>query len=137
MPLLTATSAFRLGRRHWSSPQQCYLHRLCTLTTSITRKCKIYKWNSQLSVAGDDFLEVVSTVVTVTTQVEAERPIGRHQWQTYDGRVLLNDVIGLGTKENVHVQYATDGAVSDGWHWLQLHLCTASRFPHTGRIRSD
>ena len=32
MPLLMATSAFRLGRRHWSSPQQCYLH--CVL-----RKC--------------------------------------------------------------------------------------------------
>jgi len=26
MPLLTATSAFGLGRRCWSSPQQCYLH---------------------------------------------------------------------------------------------------------------
>jgi len=32
MPLLMATSAFGLGRRHWSSPQQCYLH--CVL-----RKC--------------------------------------------------------------------------------------------------
>jgi len=30
MPLLTATSTFRLGRRHWSSPQQCYLHCLYT-----------------------------------------------------------------------------------------------------------
>jgi len=28
MPLLTATSAFGLGRRRWSSHQQCYLHRL-------------------------------------------------------------------------------------------------------------
>ena len=26
MPLLTATSAFGLGRRRWSSPRQCYLH---------------------------------------------------------------------------------------------------------------
>jgi len=25
-PLLTATSAIKLGRRCWSSPQQCYLH---------------------------------------------------------------------------------------------------------------
>ena len=31
MPLLTATSAFGLGRRCWSSPQQCYQHCLCTL----------------------------------------------------------------------------------------------------------
>jgi len=30
MPLLTATSAFGLGRRHWSSPQQSYLHCLYT-----------------------------------------------------------------------------------------------------------
>jgi len=28
MPLLTATSAFRLGRRCQSSPQRCDLHRL-------------------------------------------------------------------------------------------------------------
>jgi len=27
MPLLMATSAFGLGRRHWSSPQKCYLIR--------------------------------------------------------------------------------------------------------------
>ena len=26
MPLLTAANAFGLGRRRWSSPQQCYLH---------------------------------------------------------------------------------------------------------------
>ena len=26
MLLLTVTRAFGLGRRHWSSPQQCYLH---------------------------------------------------------------------------------------------------------------
>jgi len=31
MPLLTATSASGLGRRRWSSPQQCYLHCLHTL----------------------------------------------------------------------------------------------------------
>ena len=31
IPLLTATSAFGLGRRRWSSPQQCNLHCLCTL----------------------------------------------------------------------------------------------------------
>ena len=31
MPWLTATTAFRLGRRCCSSPQQCYLHSLCTL----------------------------------------------------------------------------------------------------------
>jgi len=30
MPLLVATSTFRLGRRHCSSPQQCYLHCLRT-----------------------------------------------------------------------------------------------------------
>ena len=31
MPLLTATSTFGLGRRRWSSHQQCYLHHLRTL----------------------------------------------------------------------------------------------------------
>ena len=28
MPLLMVTSAFGLGRRRWSSPQQCYLYRV-------------------------------------------------------------------------------------------------------------
>ena len=31
MPLLTATSTFGLGRRRWSSPQQCYLYCLRTV----------------------------------------------------------------------------------------------------------
>ena len=33
---LKATSAFGLGRRRWSSPQRCYLHRLRHNTTVIT-----------------------------------------------------------------------------------------------------
>ena len=31
MPLLTATNAFRLGRRCWSSPQWHCLHHICTI----------------------------------------------------------------------------------------------------------
>jgi len=38
VPLLTATSAFRLGRRHQSSPQRCYLHYLHTMQTTKTMK---------------------------------------------------------------------------------------------------
>jgi len=37
MPLLTATSAFGLQRRHVISPQWCYLHRLCTISSFIGR----------------------------------------------------------------------------------------------------
>jgi len=33
---LKATSAFGLGRRHWSSTQRCYLHRLCTSGVTCT-----------------------------------------------------------------------------------------------------
>ena len=44
MPLLTAISAFGLGRRRWSSPQQCYLHCLRTLLlTSETRRQSWWK----------------------------------------------------------------------------------------------
>ena len=32
---LKATGAFRLGRRRWSSPHWCYLHRLCATFTSL------------------------------------------------------------------------------------------------------
>jgi len=40
MPLLTATSAFGLGRRRWSFPQQPYLHclRICILYLSSVRE---------------------------------------------------------------------------------------------------
>ena len=34
MPLQTATSAFELGRRRWSSPKQCYSHCLRTTRSS-------------------------------------------------------------------------------------------------------
>jgi len=37
MPLLTATSAFGLGRTHWSSHQQCYLHCLHTSKLELAR----------------------------------------------------------------------------------------------------
>ena len=39
MPLLMATSIFGLGRRRCCSPQQCYLHSICTFT--IRLKCTI------------------------------------------------------------------------------------------------
>ena len=41
MPLLTATSAFGLGRRCWSSPQQCNLHRLHTLQSNRYKRVKL------------------------------------------------------------------------------------------------
>jgi len=34
MPLLMTTSKFRLGRRCWSSAQQCYVHHLCAMFCS-------------------------------------------------------------------------------------------------------
>jgi len=40
MPLLTATSAFGLGRRRWSSPQQRYLHLSRTTWVSQYQKGK-------------------------------------------------------------------------------------------------
>ena len=44
-PLLTATSAFGLGRKRWSSPQQCYLHCLYTIMVPkiwCVEKCAIF-----------------------------------------------------------------------------------------------
>jgi len=38
MPLLTAISTFGLGRRCSSSPQQCYLHHLCTTCSKHAQK---------------------------------------------------------------------------------------------------
>jgi len=38
MALLTATSAFGLGTRCWSSPQQCYLHCLCTFKSQLVNQ---------------------------------------------------------------------------------------------------
>ena len=42
MPLLTATSVFRLERRRWSSPQQCYLHYTVSVPKGFTfNQCQI------------------------------------------------------------------------------------------------
>jgi len=41
MPLLMATRAFGLGRRRWSSPQQCYLHCLRALYEETKTKKKL------------------------------------------------------------------------------------------------
>jgi len=35
MPLLTATSAFGFGKRHWNFPQQCYPHFLHTFAIAV------------------------------------------------------------------------------------------------------
>jgi len=43
MPLLTTTSAFGLGRRRWSSPQQCYLHCLRTVGR-LTSVLAVKRW---------------------------------------------------------------------------------------------
>ena len=39
MPLLTATSAFGLGRRCWSSPQPCYLRWLLLFSPAVNVNC--------------------------------------------------------------------------------------------------
>jgi len=62
MPSLKATSAFRLGRRRYSSPQQCYLHCLhviyhCRKSTTIditcSKICYIYQTHSLLWLISD------------------------------------------------------------------------------------
>jgi len=50
--LLTGTSAFRLGRRHWISAQRCYLHCLDTLPYYISNKSDILSEMILLGKAG-------------------------------------------------------------------------------------
>ena len=60
-PLLTATSAFGLGRKRWISPQQCYLHCLHTFPD---------KWNiitAKKSHYGSPGVELVHRVATFTS----------------------------------------------------------------------
>jgi len=52
MPLLTATIAFGLGRRHWSSPQRCYVHCLGTLLTIKRHKSRTVTFIFISSTAG-------------------------------------------------------------------------------------
>ena len=89
-------------------------------------ECGNYIWNSELAITSDDFFELVRTVVTIFTQLEAERPIRRHHWQADDCCVLLDDTVGRRTEKYVHVEYTADCAVSDGRQRLQLHLCIAA-----------
>ena len=65
MPLLTATSAFCLGRRRWSSPQRCHLHCICTF---IYRKTALYKTLQSLT-AVLWLVRAVSAVISSVTVV--------------------------------------------------------------------
>jgi len=44
MPLLSATSTFKLGTKHYSSLQRCYLHCLCTSSPTY-----LHQWPSKLT----------------------------------------------------------------------------------------
>jgi len=90
-----------------------------------------YVWNSQLSIASNDGLEVVGTVVAVFTQMEAERPIRWHHWSTNHSCVLLNYVVGSRAKKYIHVKHATDCAERDSRQRLKFHLCTRQQSTHT------
>ena len=70
MPLLTATSAFVLGRRRWSSARQCYLHCL--------RTCSLYLLT---------YLPIINHSFTVfVAHAEAEKDV-EHGW--IDGVAIL------------------------------------------------
>ena len=69
MPLLTATGTFGLGRIHWSSPKQCYLHCLCTLHTAINNMHK--KLGEVLADTSKDMLADTDTY-TRPSQYRAE-----------------------------------------------------------------
>jgi len=43
MPLLATSSALGLGRRCYSSPQQCYVHRLCSIKDTNTNR-SLERW---------------------------------------------------------------------------------------------
>ena len=68
MPLLTATSAFGLGRRRWSSPQQCYLHCLRTGSelndSQLSRKRSVEKCSegSKMRLMKEEVLSVIFMV---------------------------------------------------------------------------
>jgi len=65
MPLPTATSAFGLGRRRWSSARHCHLH---CLRTFIYRKTALYETLQSLT-AVVWLVRAVSTVIPSVTVV--------------------------------------------------------------------
>ena len=53
----------------------------------------------------DDINEVLQRLVAVPALVEAEGPVWGHERPAYDLCVLLDHCLGLGSKEEVAVEY--------------------------------
>jgi len=84
MPLLTTTSAFGLGRKRWSSPQQCYLHRLCTLIVDAENYLKIILGLLRLGSVGTGRVKVGRTHTIGNWPrgfVRRRRRVLRRRWQ--------------------------------------------------------
>jgi len=62
MPLLTATSAFGLGRRRWSS-RQCYLHRLRTCMTVLTITSGVLGGIRRIPTSGFFWQRILTSVI--------------------------------------------------------------------------
>ena len=96
MPLLAATSAFGLGRRRWSSPQQCYLRCLCTNMSNTNEKHIDFCPLSKIMAAGASRL-LASRVQSVKEGMQITEPSScrgtwskrspsRNVYSAYNGR---------------------------------------------------
>jgi len=79
MPLLTATRAFGLERRRWSSARQCHLQ---CLRTFICRKTALYKTLRSLTAVFWLVRAVSAAIMSVT--VEQRRPEALAKFRTPD-----------------------------------------------------
>ena len=158
MPLLTATSTFRLGRRRWSSPRQCYLHyytRLMALFPELlrwasTRKVKpIWILLKQETVSGSGISWAICKSAPCSRQITtpappllsfyrpdaipAAQPTASKHWRCYlvICNITISEVIG------------TAGIVCDLWIcWASICLsapawATAAKFAAVARPAGD
>lgn len=71
----------------------------------------------------DGRLEIVQTLISITRELVPQSPVGGEERLSNQGLVLLDDIRGRGSREEVHVQHPTDCTVDEsgaggGGHFL-------------------
>ena len=124
MPFLTATSAFGLGRRRWSSPQQCYLHCLCTvLVIRDSRWLLLWPWLARAKYTSAELHSrpTPATLLITTTQVR------QSQLQPFNGLFSRTTWVSRYQKGTTNLDFTGASkrqwvAVASAGPYASLHL---------------
>ena len=89
-------------------------------------KQDVYVWNASWFRTIDDLSNVIGSRIAPTTQLKSQRPIWRHERATNNLGVLLNHLLGVGSKTLKFRRWFVELNQDWAW-WLHLkHQCVIS-----------